>query len=1113
MKDFVHLHVHSDYSLLDGVARLPQLVARAKELGMSALALTDHGALYGAIEFWHLCEQAEIQPILGCELYVHDGKDIYHLTVLAKNAEGYRNLVRLVSRAHLESKLPKPAIRYEDLVAHWEGLIVLTGCASGFLARRLLEGRTTEAREHLDFLRGAFGEDLYIEIQNHNRPEDRTLLRALSALSRESGVPLVATCDVHYLRPEHRRLQEVLIGIQTNTKLSDPRLLRVEGDGYHFLTPEEVASRFKEFPEAVRRTREIAEKCAHYLDLSEIRPRFPRFPVPPGFQDAGAYFRHLCWEGFRRRFPEGDPAAERRLRQEMEVIQRMGLETYFLVVQDFVREAKRRGIPVGPGRGSSAGSLVAYVLGITEVNPLRFGLLFERFLNPERVSLPDIDIDFCQERRDEVIRYVREKYGAENVAQVGTFGTLQSRAAVRDVARIMELDGNRVEELLLLLPEGLPLSEAVKEEGVQRLATRDPRIREVLEIAVALEGTVRNTGVHAGGVVIGDTVLTEIVPLKRGHRGTIVTQYSMESLELLGLIKMDLLGLRNLTVIQRALDLIARRTQQRPSLDRIPLDDPATYEIFKKGDTTGIFQFESAHARRLCREISPDNIEDLIAINALNRPGPLSTGMDRAYAQRKRTRRIPSVHPLVDPVLEETYGVMIYQEQVMRLAMQMAGFTAGEADRLRKAIGKKDQRVMDELLPRFEAGAKARGIPEDTIREVLQVMRKFAQYAFNKSHSAAYALLAYHTAYLKAHYPLEFLASQLTSLMGHPRTLTYIQEIRQKNIPLLPPDVNASDVGYTVDGQGIRVGLAAIKGVGLAAARQIVEERRTHGRYRSIVDFLRRVPLNQGVLKALIRSGALDSVQPGASRAGLEAHLETLLKVSTRAARGASALFGSLPRESLQLDLSQPPDDPLERPLRELEVLEFTVGPHPVEVLRRQVGQLPRLVEVQGLSRGSSVETIGYLRDLRMRRGRSGKNFLRGVLLDETARVPVIGFDDALESLPEEVRVRREGIVRLSGEVRVDVGEEEEWQVVLRVRRFQPVRVATREPLVLVLPEASRETLQRVRELLREVPGPAPVRLRMPVDGKPLVVRLPEEFAVEPEQLRQRLPDGWKIFP
>ncbi|GAB6877428.1 DNA polymerase III subunit alpha [Thermaerobacter litoralis] len=920
MQPFVHLHVHSEYSLLDGAARVGELAARAAELGMPALALTDHGVMYGAIDFYKACKKHGIKPIIGCELYLarrtrHDREpklddQPYHLLALAQNETGYRNLIRIVSRAYAEGFYYKPRADRELLAEYSEGLIVTSGCIGSEIPRLLLEGREEEALQAVRWYLEVFGDRFYFEIQDHGIPEERRAYNRILELAKRFDVPVVATNDVHYLHRDDAAAHEVLLCIQTGKTLDDPGRMRFDGPEFYLKTPEEMAALFRDVPEALANTVRLAERCQ--LEFEFGRFLLPHYEVPEG-HDAASYLRYLCETKLPERYPNAGSEVRDRLNHELEVITRMGYPAYFLIVWDFVDYARRNGIAVGPGRGSAAGSLVAYVLGITDIDPLRYNLLFERFLNPERVTMPDIDIDFDDHRRDEVIEYVVRKYGRDRVAQIITFGRMLARAVIRDVGRVMGLPYGEVDKIAKMVPAqlGITLDQALESSPELKQAyDQQPVVRQLVDMARKLEGMPRHASVHAAGVVIGRDPLMEHVPLQRMQDGSTVTQFPMTTLEELGLLKMDFLGLRTLHVIQEteaiihatgARDVLAgtgdgdaspRAGEPRFRVRDIPLDDPATFEAMSRGDTAAMFQVESSGFTQMLRALRPSSIEDLIAAVALFRPGPLGSGMVDDFIKRKHGQvPVEYPHPWLEPILKETYGTIVYQEQVMQIASVMAGFTLGEADLLRRAMGKKKPEEMQKQREKFLAGAAAKGIDRQLAEHIFDLMEYFAGYGFNKSHSAAYGYLAYVTAYLKTHYPAPYMAATLSSVMSNSdRVAEYIAECRRLGIPVLPPDVNQSQARFTVvpdpaapGGQAIRFGLAAVKNVGYGAIESIVAAREEGGPFRSLDDFCRRVDLrqvNRRALESLIKAGAFDSL--GQPRARLVAGLEEVMNRAQR---------------------------------------------------------------------------------------------------------------------------------------------------------------------------------------------------------------------------------------
>ncbi|MHA6485225.1 DNA polymerase III subunit alpha [Paenibacillus sp. strain BS8-2] len=899
---FVHLHAHSEFSLLDGAARIRDLTARAGELGMKALALTDHGVMYGAIPFYRSCLASGIKPIIGCELYLTAGsrfekgarKDnpTYHLIVLAKNEIGYRNIMKLSSIGHLEGFHYKPRIDMESLAAHSEGVICLSSCLKGEVSQHLLYDKPAEAQAAALRYKAIFGDDFYLELQDHGMLEQKKVAAAMIELARTQGIKLVATNDVHYLQPEDAEVQDVLICIGTGKTVDDSDRLRIGTNQLYMKSADEMESLFRHVPEAIHHTLEIADKCN--LELTLGRAALPVFrPVPEG-SNSPAYLAELCRDGLVARY-SGLPAwtedehyrkgAEERLDYELSVIEKMGFSDYFLIVWDFIRFSHERGIRTGPGRGSSAGSLVAYVLRITDVDPLKYKLLFERFLNPERISMPDIDIDFNDERRDEVIAYVSAKYGEEHVAQIITFGTMAAKAAVRDVGRALNVPFQEVDRAAKLIPGqlGITLAEALRSSAELRDACeKQPKTNALLKTAMKVEGMPRHASTHAAGVVIAKEPLTEYVPLQQGGESIPLTQYSMEHLEAVGLLKMDFLGLRTLSILERTLVWIKELTGKEIDFRNINDADQDTYAMLGRGDTTGIFQLESAGVRRVLREMKPTEFEDIISVLALYRPGPMEF-IPQYIAGKHGTQVVQYPHPSLEPILADTYGIIVYQEQIMQIASLMAGFSLGEADLLRRAVSKKKREVLDEERGHFVKGSMSQGYTEVEANRVYDMIVRFADYGFPRAHAAAYGVLAFQTAWLKAHYPVPFMASMLASVTGNMRkTAEYADECRRTGIPVLPPDVNESGISFTPVGGSVRFGLASVKNVGTQAIDAITRER-GDGPYESLLDLCKRVDLrvvNKRVLESLIQAGACDSF-PG-HRAQLLAALDETVETAQK---------------------------------------------------------------------------------------------------------------------------------------------------------------------------------------------------------------------------------------
>ncbi|MGH3022551.1 MAG: DNA polymerase III subunit alpha, partial [Gaiellaceae bacterium] len=894
---FVHLHVHSEYSILDGACRIPELAARAAELEMPAVALTDHGSLAGAVELYREAGKHGVKPILGCEVYVADDrlaqkKGYAHLTLLAETNEGYANLIKLASAGYLEGYYYKPRVDWELLASRSAGLLALSGCLSGRVCQALENGNRDEAEAEVARLGDIFGRDsVYLELQDAGLEVQKGINVTLAEMGAATGIPLVATGDVHYLRHEDARAHEALLCIQSGDTLANPNRWKFDTDQFYFKTPAEMAQDFADHPDAVRRTLEIAERCSVALELGVIR--LPRFPTPDG-RDAFDYLVELCEKGLQKRYGTVTPELQERLRFELKTIREMGFADYFLIVWDFIRFAKTNGIGVGPGRGSAAGSIVAYALEITDIDPIKYDLLFERFLNPGRKSMPDIDIDFSVHGRDRVINYVADKYGRDQVAQIITFGTMMARAAVRDAGRVLDIPYGTVDRVAKLIPEGpkVYLDDCLKPGAdLKQAYDGDEIVRQIVDLAKPLEGLVRQDSIHAAGVVIGDRPLTEYLPLQqKGADQEVVTQFAMEDVEALGLLKMDFLGLRNLDVIDKAVALVGG-----VDIAKIPLDDPKTYDLLQRGESTGVFQFESSGMREALRQVKPTEFEDLIALVALYRPGPMS--YIPVYAKRKHGQeQVTFVDERLRPITEPTLGLCIYQEQYMEIAKQLAGFSPAEADDLRKAIGKKIHKLMASLKDKFLEGCAANGVTPAVATQLWKDMEQAQDYSFNKSHAACYALIAYRTAYLKANWPAEYMAALISSVMNtKDKVPFYVAACDELGIEVEPPDVNVSVEDFRVVEGKIRFGLNAVKNVGESAVRSILAAREEGGPFASIWDFCERVDpqvANKRAVESLVKCGALDST--GATRRGMLEVLEDALSAGGRLQADRLAGQGSI---------------------------------------------------------------------------------------------------------------------------------------------------------------------------------------------------------------------------
>jgi DNA polymerase III subunit alpha len=1047
---FVHLHCHTDYSLLDGACDIDQLMKIAGEQQMPAVAMTDHGNLFGAVKFYNAAKAAGVHPVIGCEVYVsqqghktRSETDRYnHLVLLCETQEGYRNLINLVSTAFLDGFYYKPRIDLDLLAQHSKGLIGMSACLRGQIAETILADRYEEARRLALTYADIFGKNsFFLEVQDHHLEQDKRVTPELNRLSHETGLKLVATNDSHYLRKEDARAHEILLCIQTGKFLSDPNRMRWNTPDFYLKSRAEMIELFGELEDAIDRTGEIAERC--HVSLEKVKEPFPKFQVPEG-HSTDTYFEYAARQGFEARRPRLEalraqgllkhdlPEYTERLDREIQMIQKMKFSGYFLIVWDFIRYAKSKGIPVGPGRGSAAGSLVGYAMSITDIDPLQYGLLFERFLNPERISMPDIDIDFCMNRRGEVIQYVTEKYGREQVAQIITFNTLAARAAIKDVGRVLEMPFADVERLTKMVPTVLNISleEAIKQEpGFEDAARKDARVGEILKVARRLEGLARNCSVHAAGVVISPQPLKELVPLYKTNRDEIVTQFDGGDLEKLQLLKMDFLGLTTLTLIEDALRLIEKRHNVRLEPQELPLDDQPTYEVFGKGYTSGVFQFESDGMRDILRRYHPSRIEDLTALNALYRPGPIQGGMIDDFIERKWGRRAVQYDlPELKELLEETYGVIVYQEQVMQISNRLAGYSLGDADILRRAMGKKKAEEMAKQRERFLAGALARGFPQKKVEKIFDLMEQFAGYGFNKSHSAAYAYLAYVTAYLKAHYPVDFMAALLTSETGNTaKVVKYINECREMGITILPPDVNHSEWSFTPDdraagGRGIRFGLGAVKNLGQSAVEAIVHSRGENGPFRFLHQFCEKVDLsavNKRMIESLIRAGAMDALE--GTRSQKMAALDGAMEAGQRAWRdrecGQVGLFGEMlaHEDAHAIPLPNVPDwSDKEKLAAEKEMLGFWVTGHPLDQYADKIAELAThdSTNLENLAKGAEVTLCGVLTGIARKRNREGKPWVSMTIEDRNGSIEAMVFAASYERLAAEVAEDQAVLIR-----------------------------------------------------------------------------------------------------
>ncbi|MCK4417933.1 MAG: DNA polymerase III subunit alpha, partial [Candidatus Latescibacteria bacterium] len=1012
--NFVHLHNHTMYSLLDGALRIEQMVKTAKQWGMPALAITDHGNMFGAIEFYQKVQKAGIKPIIGCEVYVAiedrlkrqaawgiaDGAT--HLTLLARNDLGYQNLMKLVSKGYLEGFYYHPRVDKELLREYHEGLIALSGCIKGEIARLILNENIEKAQQAVREYNDIFGQgNFYLELQRHGIEEEEKAVQCLLKFSQELDVPVVATNDCHYLNREDAPAHDVLLCIQTGKTLEDKNRMRFQTDQVYFKSPEEMEELFADVPQALQSTLEIADRCNVMIEFGKLK--LPRFPLPENYQNADDYLRDLTYQSAKERYQEISPEVEEQLEHELEIIKKTGYAGYFLIVADFVRYAKSKNFPVGPGRGTATSSLVSYVLKVTNIDPLRNKLLFERFLNPQRVSMPDFDIDFADRDRQKVIDYVIKKYGKENVSQIITFGTMAARAVIRDVGRVLGMPYGEVDKIAKLVLPGTTLEVAIKTvPELAQLAQSDGVGAKLISYAKTLEGLARHSSTHAAGVVITPDALTNYTPLCTTNKKDITTQYDWKYIEEIGLLKMDFLGLRTLTGIDDTLRMVAEKGTSL-ELEDLPLDDKATFELLARGETIGIFQFESSGMRDYLRKLNPTSLDDMIAMNALYRPGPMAS-IDDFIRRKHGTTEITYLHPLLKPILEETYGIIVYQEQVMRIASVLAGFSLAQADILRRAMGKKQPEIMEEQRGPFIEGCRKKKINEETAEKIFAAMAQFAGYGFNKAHSSGYALIAYQTAYLKAHFPQEFMAANLTSEMGNSdRVGVLLDECRRMGIQVLPPDVNESQAGFTVVPEGIRFGLGAIKNVGIAVIKAIVKAREKEGKFKNIFDFCERVDqryLNKRTIESLIMAGATDSL------AGHRAQLITVLEQALEGAqtiqadrqRGQTSLFENLSVQEKELP-DIPPWSESQMLADEKKMLGFYVSGHPLEKYQQdlQAFATHRIGELSELEDGTAVVVGGIITKLKKTTDRKGKPMAFATLEDFSGATEVLVFSDSYE--------------------------------------------------------------------------------------------------------------------
>jgi DNA polymerase-3 subunit alpha len=1144
---FVGLHIHSNYSLLDGASQLPQLVARAKELDMPALALTDHGVMYGAIELIKVCTAAGIKPIIGNEMYIINGditqqqrRPRYHQVVLAKNTQGYKNLVKLTTLSHLQGVQGKgifsrPCINKDLLEQYHEGLMVTSACLGGEVPQAILQKRPDVARRVAQWYKDLFGDDYYLELQDHGSPEDRLVNVEILEIARELAIPMICTNDSHYISCNDVEAHDALLCIQTGKLLTEDKRLRYSGTEY-LKSAEEMRRLFRDhlepavIEEAIANTLAVADKVEEYTGILG-QPRIPDFPLPEGFTDAGAYMAAVAREGLVQRIKVasyGEIAQDYRdrLEYEIEMMIQMGFPTYFLVVWDYIRFARENHIPVGPGRGSAAGSLVAYAMGITNIDPVHHGLLFERFLNPERKSMPDIDTDFCIERRDEVIKYVTRRYGEDRVAQIITFNRMTSKAVLKDVARVLDIPYAESDRMAKLIPvaRGKPtklkvmISDETPAPEFKEKYDTDPQTRRWVDMALRIEGTNKTFGMHAAGVVISKDPLDEIVPLQRNNDGQVITQYYMEDVEAIGLLKMDFLGLRNLTMIQKTLELIEANHGETLDPDDLPMDDPATYKLLERGDLGGVFQLESSGMRQIVRDLKPDGLEDISSVLALYRPGPLDAGLIPKFINRKHGReKIDFAHEILKPILSETYGIMVYQEQIMKIAQDMGGYSLGQADLLRRAMGKKKMSEMLKHQENFVAGAVARGVEKAVATELWDQMVKFAEYCFNKSHSTAYGFVTFQTAYLKANYPVEYMAALLTSNSGdQDKVQMHIANCLAMGIEVLPPDINRSLVDFTPQGNTILFGLSAVRNLGLGAIEALLNSREQEGLFQSLAELCDRIDLhavNRRALESLILSGALDSLNP--NRQQLMQDLPLLIDWAQGRAKdreiGQGNLFdmflggvespvrpGSGGYETAPQSAPVVDFDPQEKLRQEKELLGFYISDHPLKAVQRSARVLApiNLAELGEQPDNLTLSAIVLLAGVKPVVTKKGDRMAIVQIEDLTGQAEAVVFPKAYERISHHLVGDR----RLMVWGKVDRRDDRVQLIIDDAEAIENIRLV----MVELDPRLAGDIEQqhRLRNVLRSNQGEDPRAARVPVIaviGEPhqrQVVRLGAQFRV-----------------
>ena len=1110
---FVHLHNHTEYSLLDGASRISSLVQRAKELGMPAIAITDHGNMYGVIDFYKQAKKQGIKPIIGCEVYVAprsrrerctvDGENYYHLILLAETDEGYHNLMELVSRGHTEGFYYKPRVDTEILKQFSKGLICLSACIAGEIPSWILKGDISKAEAVAQQYIDIFGKDnFFLEIQDHGLPEQKQANTLLINMSLKLGIGLVASNDSHYIYKKDAECHDVLLCIQMGKTVDDTSRMKFSTDEFYLKSYAEMAQLFGAYPEALANTCRIAERCNVTLEFGKLY--LPEFPVPEGMT-ADGYLEQLCRDKLIKRYGEISVEVTTRLQYELSVICKMGFSGYFLIVWDFINYARSQDIPVGPGRGSAAGSIVAYLLSITNIDPLKYDLLFERFLNPERVSMPDIDIDFCYVKRGKIIEYVSARYGADRVAQIITFGTMAAKGAIRDVGRALNISYGEVDRIAKMIPNelGITLHRAIEVNSELKNAYEsEVVVTKLLDLAMAVEGLPRHASTHAAGLVISQKPLTHYVPLQNSAEGFLTTQYDKDKVEEIGLLKMDLLGLRTLTVIGDAIKLIKENRNITIDIDDIPLDDAKVCEMLCHGDTAGVFQLESSGITTLVKELKPECFADLIPLVALYRPGPLGSGMVADFvAGRHGKRLVTYVHPLLEPILNETFGVILYQEQVMKIASVLGGFSLGQADMLRRAMGKKKHDVLNAQRANFMQGASLKDIDSKLAGEIFDLMAHFAGYGFNKSHSAAYALVAYQTAYLKANFPQEFMAALLSSVMGtNEKVGYYIEACRQMKIDILPPDVNASHNSFSVEDFAIRFGLAAVKNVGENAIQNLVVARVEQGPFKSLVDFCTRIDMrlvNKRVIESLIKCGAFDSF--GAKRAQLLAVLERAVDMAAVSQRDkASGQIGLFCEETLneaaEVNFPDIPEIPKEQMLvMEKEITGFYVTGHPLDAYRDKMNSCTPVGELVSGNYidGKIVQVAGMISTAKRITTKNGDMMCFITLEDFTDQIEVVVFPKVFDKFSKILLP--DMAVRVSGRLNAN---DESTKILADTIRSLDDSESSEVRIKISKQQENGELFHQLKELLKQNHGSTVVYLHL-IDSQ-RIIKTEKQFWIQP---------------